>query len=228
MTELSEKIKEIENQIEASLWASEVHDELESALEVYREAEAKLEALDITKENPANAEQQRVLSYCLMRQGNILRQMEKPQEAFALGEREIAAARLSGDEITLARSLMSNGTNLIVSGEINKGLGLIEEARKLFEKGDSYDHKQGLGWYWVLQADLANVGLVKTEPAEVIQIATRALDILKPIENWPGVARAYAARAKAHEKLGDEDEAAKDRQEQKVCESKIVPGDGPD
>ena len=228
MTELSEKIKEIENQIEAALWASEVHDELEEALEVYREAETKLEALDITKENPAYAEQQRVLSYCLMRQGNILRQMEKPQEALVLGKREIAAARLSGDEITLARALMSNGTNLIVSGEINKGLGLIEEARKLFEKGDSYDHKQGLGWYWVLQADLANAGLVKKEPAEVIAIATRALDILKPIENWPGVARAYAARAKAHEKLGDDDEAAKDRQEQKVCESKIEPGDGTD
>ena len=228
MTELSEKIKEIENQIEASLWASEVHDELEEALEVYREAEAKLEALDITKENPAYAEQQRVLSYCLMRQGNILRQMEKPQEARVLGEREIAAARLSGDEITLARSLMSNGTNFIVSGEISQGLGLIDEARRLFERGDSYDHKQGLGWYWVLQADLANAGLVKKEPAEVIAIATRALDILKHIENWPGVARAYAARAKAHEKLGDDDEAAKDRQEQKVCESKIEPGDGTD
>jgi len=228
MTELSEKIKEIENQIEAALWASEVHDELEEALEVYREAETKLEALDITKENPAYAEQQRVLSYCLMRQGNILRQMEKPQEALVLGKREIAAARLSGDEITLARALMSNGTNFIVSGEISQGLGLIDEARRLFERGDSYDHKQGLGWYWVLQADLANAGLVKKEPAEVIAIATRALDILKPIENWPGVARAYAARAKAHEKLGDDDEAAKDRQEQKVCESKIEPGDGTD
>ncbi len=226
MTELSEKIKEIENQIEAALWASEVHDELESALEVYREVEAKLVALEITTENPAYAEQQRVLSYCLMRQGNILRQMEKPQEALVLGEREIAAARLSGDEITLARSLMSNGTNFIVSGEISQGLGLIDEARRLFERGDSYDHKQGLGWYWVLQADLANAGLMKTEPADVIEIATRALEILKPIENWPGVARAYAARAKAHEKLGDDDEAAKDRQEQKVCESKIEPGEG--
>ena len=52
---------------------------------------------------------------------------------------------------------------------------------------------------------------------------TRALEILKPIENWPVVARAYAARAKAHEKLGNEEEAAKDRQEQKVSESQIEP-----
>ena len=225
MIELSEKVKEIENQIEKALWDFELHDELDKALEIYRGAEAKLEGLDITTENPAYGEQQRVLSYCLMRQGNILRQTEKPEEALVLGAREIAAARNSRDGITLGRSLMSNGTNLIVTGEIRQGLELIEEARRLLERGDSYDHKQGLGWYWILQADLANAGLVKIDPAEVIEAATRALDILKPIDNWPGVARAYAARAKAHERLGNEGEAAKDRQEQKVSESKIEPGE---
>jgi tetratricopeptide (TPR) repeat protein len=225
MIEDADKVKEIENQIEKALWDLELHDELDQALEVYRAAELKLEGLGITAENPAYGEQQRVLSYCLMRQGNILRQKEKPDEARALGEREIAAARNSGDGITLARSLMSNGTNYIVTGEISTGLGLIEEARRLLEKGDSYDHQQALGWYWILQADLANAGLVKTEPAEVIEFATRALDILEPIENWPGVARAYAARAKAYERQGDEEMAVKDRQEQKVSESKIEPGE---
>jgi tetratricopeptide (TPR) repeat protein len=226
MDETVEKIKEIENQVEKALWGQEVHDELEHALKIYQDAEAKLTALGLREDNPAFAEQQRVLSYCLMRQGNILRQTEKPQEALALGERELAAARASGDEITLARSLMSNGTNLIVSRKIEPGLSLLEEGRDLLEKGDSFDHKQGLGWYWILQADLANAGLVKREPAEVVDIATLALEILKPIENWPGVARAYAARAKAYEKLGDEDEATKDRQDQKVYESKIEPGEG--
>ena len=225
MAESSEKVKEIENQIESALWDFELHDELDQALEVYRAAEAKLEGLGITAENPAYGEQQRVLSYCLMRQGNILRQMEKPEEALVLGEREITAARNSGDEITLARSLMSSGTNYIVTGEISKGLGLIEEARRLFERGDSYDHQQGLGWYWILQADLANAGLVKTEPAQVIEAATRALELLEPIENWPGVARAYAARANAYERLGDGEKAVKDRQDQKISESKIEPGE---
>jgi tetratricopeptide (TPR) repeat protein len=225
MVELSEKIKAIENQIEKALWGLEVHDELKKALEVYQDAEAKLEALGIEADNSAYSEQQRVLSYCLMRQGNILRQMEKPQEALSLGEREITNARASGDVITLARSLMSYGTNLIVNGEIDRGLKLLDEAHSLFEKGDSYDHKQGLGWYWILQADLANAGLVMIEPAVVIKIATRALDILKPIENWPGVARGFAARATAYEKLGNEEQAQKDRQEQKVCESKIEDGE---
>lgn len=221
MQELSEKIKAIETQIEAALWDSEVHEDLEKALQTYQEAESKLEALGIGADNPAYPDQQRVLSYCLMRQGNLLRQLNKPQEALELGKREIAAARASGDEITLGRALMSNGTNLLVSGKMDEGLKLLDGARQVFEKGKSYDHKQGLGWYWILQADLANAGLVAKEPTEVIDIATRALEILTPIENWPGVARGYVARATARQKLGDEEGAAKDRQEQENYERKI-------
>lgn len=225
MAEIAEIIKGIENQIEEALWALEVHDEIEKALEAYQEAESKLTALALTADNPAYAEQQRVLAYCLMRQSNLLRQMDKPEEAFALSERELKAARLSGDEITLARSLMSTGANYIVARDIEKGLRLLEEARALFEGSDSYDHQQGLGWYWILQADLVNAGIVEKTPSEAVESADRALEILKPIENWPGVARAYAARAKAYEKSGNEDAAAQDRREQKDYESKVGSGE---
>ena len=128
-----EKIKEIENQIEDALWSLELQGELGTALEIYKEAETKLAALEIRAEESAYAELQRVLAYCLMRQGNLLRQMEKPREALAIGEREIAAARASQDDVTLARSLMSNGTNRILVGEAEKGLDLLEEAREIFE-----------------------------------------------------------------------------------------------
>ena len=87
---------------------------------------------------------------------------------------------------------------------------MLSEAQLLFKKGDSFDHRQGLGWTWILQADLANARLVDREPDEVIEMATRALDILLPIENWPGVARVYAARATVYEKLGNEEQAAQD------------------
>jgi tetratricopeptide (TPR) repeat protein len=225
MHELSEKIKAIENQIEAALWDSEVHEELEIAFQVYRDAEDKLDALGIGADDPAYPDQQWVLSYCLMRQGNILRMLERPQEALEIGKREISAARASGDEIALGRSLMSTGTNLIVAAKVVEGLTLLDGARIVFENGDSYDHKQGLGWYWILQADLANAGLIEKKPAEVIEIASRALEVLAPIENWPGVARGYAARAQGREKLGDKAGAAKDRREQKLAESKIEPGE---
>jgi len=218
-----DEIKTIEDQIEKALWSLEQAGEIEGALAAYREAEEKLGALGIATDDSAYPEGQRVLAYCLMRQGNILRQQGKAEEALALGEREIAAARASGDKITLARTLMSNGTNRIVSGETDSGLALADQARELFEAGESHDHRQGLGWYWILQADLANAGLIEREPAHVLGFAGRALAILEPIENWPGVARAYAARAAAHERMGHEREAARDRKEQQHYEGRVEP-----
>jgi len=226
MNERSAAIKSIEDQIEKALWDFEVHEQLDQALDVYKDAEAKLTSLQVEQSELEFAEVQRVLSYCLMRQGNILRQLGKPQEALALSDREIAAARASGDEITLGRSLMSTGTNLVVAGELEQGLAMLEQAREQFEKGDSFDHRQGLGWYWLLLADLANAGLITKSPQEVIEITTRALEILEPIENWPGVARGYAARAEAHETLGETEEAVKDREAQILFEDKITPTEG--
>lgn len=221
MSNSAEKIKDIEGQIEKALWDLEVHEKLEQALEIYNQAESKLTGMSIPAGDPDFSEQQRVLSYCLMRKGNILRQMGKADEALALSEREIAAARSSGDEITLARALMSNGTNRLVSGQVDQGLQMLEESRQLFENGNSFDHRQGLGWYWILQADLANAGLVKKEPGEIIEIASHALSILEPLQNWPGVARAYAARAKVYEKLGETLLAAQDRDSQQAAEKNI-------
>jgi tetratricopeptide (TPR) repeat protein len=215
-------IQQYEDRIENALWSYEVKGQLEDGLNEYRAVETDLAALSISSDQAAYSECQRVLAYCLMRQGNIHRRMGQTSEALELGEREITAAQASGDELTLARSLMSNGTNLIVGGEVERGLSMVEEARSLFEAGESDDFKQGLGWYWILQADLANAGLVDIQATEVIQDADQALAILSPLENWPGIARAYAARAQAYENIGDETTAAADRQEQGYYEDKTA------
>jgi hypothetical protein len=221
MEEKTKEIQGIEKEIEDALWSLEMHDEIEKAYGAYVAAETKLEALEITTEEPAYTEQQRVLAYCLMRQGNLLRQKGRAKEALALSEREMLAARASKNEIVLARSLMSNGTNRIVGGESGKGLVLLNEAREIFEGGESADHQQGLGWYWILQADLANAGIIEREPAEVLEIADRVLAILEPIKNWPGVARAYAVRAEVNKRLGNEEDAVLDREKHEYYKSKV-------
>jgi tetratricopeptide (TPR) repeat protein len=175
---------------------------------------------------PAYPEQQRVLAYYLMRQGNAVRQLGQPQEALARGEREIAAARASGDDIALGRSLMSNGASYVAAGQVEQGLEMLEQARALFERGDSYDHRQGLGWGWILQAVLVNAGLTTPERRAAIAAADRAPAVLLPIENWPGVVRAYAARAQAHESLGDSTAAAADHAAQQRHKSRIEPAAG--
>ena len=225
MPEPISAIQQYEDRIENTLWSYEVKGQLEDGLNEYRAVETDLAALTISSDQVEYPECQRVLAYCLMRQGNILRQMGQTLEALELGEREVAAAQASGDELTLARSLVSNGTNLIVGGEVDDGLSLVDEARSLFEAGDSDDFKQGLGWYWILQADLANAGLVDIQATEVIQAADQALAILSPLENWPGIARAYAARARAYERIGDDAAAAADRQAQQQYEDMAAPSD---
>src|SRR5512139_2732802 len=166
MIETPAHIKQIEDQIEEAVWSVETGGDNHSALAVYQEAETSLEALNIQIGDPDYAEYQRVLAYCLMRQGNILRQEGQHEAAQALSEREITAARACGDPITLARSLMSNGINQVVAGRVDQGMGLLEEARALFEKGDRYDHKQGLGWCWLIRADILNAGMIAGGPPD--------------------------------------------------------------
>lgn len=228
MSDQLEIIEDYQAKIEDALNEHEIPGDLVGALSVYQGVEAGLEALAINPGDAAYPQYQRVLAYCLLRRGNILRQMGKKEEARKLSEREVSAARASGDQLTLARSLMSNGTNLIVSGEVENGLKMIEEARLLFEVGDSFEFKQGLGWYWILRADLGNAGLLGVRSMDVIYAATQALDILSPLENWPGIARAYAARAQAYESSGNEQAAQADQQKQVYYEEKAGSAEGSD
>jgi hypothetical protein len=102
---------------------------------------------------------------------------------------------------------------------MEKGLDRLEEARKIFENGNTFDYQQGLGWFWILQADLANTGIIVRQSSEILQFTGKALEILTQLKNWPGVARAYAARAMVYEKLGDKKCAEKDRAKQKLFEN---------
>ncbi len=221
MSETLARIKECEAQIEEVLWSLEIAGESGRSLEAYQNVEASLRELLEAAHPSERAEAQRVLAYCLLREGNMLRVMGRPDDASRLSEREIDAARASGDSLTLARSLMSRGTNLLVGGDIEQGRRLLEEARVLFSDGDSRDHKQGLGWCWVLQADLMNAGLVPGDAGDAVEAAGQALSELLPIESWPGVARAYGARAAANERLGDAAFAKRDREAQQEYEAKV-------
>lgn len=210
-TDVSARLLESEARIETALSDLEQPGQIEQALDVYQAVERDLLALDLSPGSPHYRDQQRLLAYSLMRSSNVLRQLDRTAEAMAASERELEHARLSGDDVTLARTLLNFGPTLLIVGDTETGMTYLEEARVLFENGDSYDHVQGLGWYWILQADLGNAGLVDVEPEEVIQFTNTALELLEPIENWPGVARAYAARARAHEALEMPDAAAADR-----------------
>ncbi len=200
--------------INEALETYEMQDRLDIALAVYQDVDARLESLDLTPGDPSYSLQQSVLAFCLMRIANILRQQGKDQDAAQLSLREIAAARASQDDLTLGRSLMSYSIACYKAQDIEQGSQYMDEARQAFSQSDAYEYQQGLGWTWIIAADLINAGLLPGGPAEILPAATRALDILLPLDNYPGIARAYAVRAKAYTKLGRTDESASDQQNQ--------------
>jgi len=203
-------IKNCEAQLDSALVKFEQKERLEEALVAYREIDAALTQLELPSDHAHYREKQRVQAQCLLRLGNMLRQLDKTPEALEVAKRELETGRAAGDTISLARTLISYGATLITTGEKERGLALMEEARRLFGQSASDDYKQGLGWYWILQADLAHAGITQKKPAEVIAFADTALHLLLPIKNWSGVARAYAARAQANKNWGNLKAAADD------------------
>lgn len=204
------KIKNCEARLDSVLVKFEQKERLVEALAAYREIDGDLMRLELEPAHRHYREKQRVHAQCLLRLGNMLRQLDKNEEAKSANQRELHAARAAGDTISLARTLISYGATLITTGEKERGLALMEEARQLFEHGAGDDYKQGLGWYWILQADLAHAGITPKQPAQVVAFADTALQLLLPIKNWPGVARAYAARGQAHKNWGNLKAAAED------------------
>jgi tetratricopeptide (TPR) repeat protein len=214
-------IQHCEEKVEDALRAYEQKEDLDNALAVYRAVETDLLALNLQPGEPHYPKQQATLAYALMRQANILRQQGQAEDAAVLSQREIAAAREAGDPLTLARSLMSLGITLIATGQVAEGMSYFAESGTLFAQEDGQEFRQGLGWHWIIRADLVNGRFIEADPADVITYASTALEILTPLENWPGIARAYAARAAAYEKLGNDQAAQADREQQQEAAQHI-------
>ena len=218
---IADQIKKAEERIDSALWGLEKHGELAEALERYQAVATELESLEVKAQSTDYHEQQRVLAYAYLRIGNVLRQLGRSDEALQAGVRELECARESGNDIALARTLMNFGTTLLTGGQVEKGLAYIEQSRPIFKKGESFDHKQGLGWYWILQTELCLPGIAEAEPKNLLSFLDTALEILEPIQNWTGVARAYGLRAKVHESQGRTGLAAADRKLQAEYQARV-------
>jgi tetratricopeptide (TPR) repeat protein len=221
LPETADQIKAAEERIDSALWGLEVKGNVTEALQEYQAVAEKLESLEVKSESQNYREQQRILAYAYLRIGNALRQLGRGEEALQIGERELECARNSGNDLALARTLMNYGTTLLTGGQVEKGLIYIEKSRPLFEKGEDSDYKQGLGWYWILKAELGLAGLTEEKPQDILGYIDAALKILEPIENWTGMARAYGLRAKVNESQGLTEAAVADRKDQAKYQARV-------
>ncbi|WP_409273114.1 hypothetical protein V1499_01090 [Neobacillus sp. SCS-31] len=205
----------LEKRLEEALVLYEQQDKYDLALEHYREVE--LEVANLIEHNQIEAAKAyKLLAQCYLRQAGMLRQLGRRDEANVINKKEIESARLSGDSIAYAQSLFSTGINLLSSRRIEDGLSFLHKAKEAFEKEESADHKQGIGWYWIILADLGNKGMIRAGNDEIIEYATKAIAILTEIGNLPGIARANEARAIAYKNNGDDKQAEEDEKRSKA------------
>ena len=74
MESIPDTLNRFEDKLEGVLNQYELPGRLNDALTTYRAIEEKLMELGVTAEHPIHPAYQRVIAFCLMRQGNILRQ----------------------------------------------------------------------------------------------------------------------------------------------------------
>jgi tetratricopeptide (TPR) repeat protein len=197
------QVRELAERTEGALGALEQSGQWAEALEIYHSAGAELDALGVPRPDPAHKPARKLRAYLYLREANALRALGRHAEAAPLADLELSAAMASGDRLSIARAMFSLGSTCLANGEIERGLKLLDDSRPMFEHQDDAEHRQGLGWWYLIQADIGNTGLVPTTPEYALQAAEQALSILRPLENWPGIARAHAARARAYERLGN-------------------------
>lgn len=214
------QLLKFEDEIEAILNSLEIDNKLEAACNGYDSLAKNIRSLNLAPEHEVYPEYCRVYSYCLLRLGNMHRAIGNQNEATILGQEEWKYAKASRDILSIARSHISQSTNLFAQKKPEQAMEHLNNAFTLFQSNDSYEYKQGLGWCWIFRADLINAGLIRGSVEDVIEAATQALTILEPIKNWPGVARAYDARATGYEQSGNNDLAKLDRKHKNFYEEK--------
>lgn len=223
MPDFEAVLKDLQARTDSTLEALEQDNRWAEALELYQLAGAEVDALPIPRGDPKYKgpyrEAKRVRAYLYLREANALRALGRPQEAAALGDKEVEAAWASGDMITIARATFSLGGTCLANGEMERGLKLLEDSKRMFEHGQGEDFQQGLGWWYIIQADIRHNNMVSDSPEAVLELANKALELLRPLKNWPGVARAHAARARAYEQLNDAEQARLARAAEQMAQS---------
>ncbi|MCJ7725940.1 MAG: hypothetical protein MUP76_06070 [Acidimicrobiia bacterium] len=189
-----------EESIEEAIWEEE--SDRTQGLATLAGIVERLRALDLEHDDGARLRRQGLLAMALMREANLHRQTGDLPAAAAADEAALSAAE-TADALSRGCCLLSMAGTRFASGDPDQGMLLLLEARRVFDPSAGPDHMQGIGWSWLLEADVANAGLMEGGPMEAVAAAARALGILRPIDNWAGIARVYEAMAAAEEKSGD-------------------------
>jgi formylmethanofuran dehydrogenase subunit E len=195
--------KSFEEKVDKEGLVWEEKEEFEKAIIAYDKLLTEVESLSSSE----NLEKDAMLAYVLMRKAGVLLQMGKAVLGEQLMQESVVHAEKSRNSLIIARAKLGIGVFNGSSDRFEEAEKLMKAALASFGEGKSYDDIQGRGW------TLLNLGGLYRKQGKLIQAEQnllKAIEILKEIKNWVGVASAYEMKAKVQTAKGDRESAKKD------------------
>ena len=198
--------KTFEDKVDKEGLVWEEKKEFEKAIIAYDKLLTEVESLS-SSGSRENREKDAMIAYVLMRKAGVLLQTGKGVLGEQLMQDALLHAEKSRNSLIIARAKLGIGVFYGSGDRFEDAEKLMKEALTSFGEGKNYDDKQGQGW------TLLNLGGLYRKQGRLIQAEqnlTKAIEILKRIENWVGVASAYEMIAKVQTGKGNKELAKKD------------------
>ena len=140
-----------------------------------------------------------LLSFCHMRMGVIhlsLNQTEKAEKHIRVSS---TYSEESEDRLAIARVTLASGALHHKKGDLGEAEELMRRAQAFFESKKNIEYRKGLGWCMI---NLASVQAEKGDLEQSIKQFSKAIEVLRSINNYVGMAMACDALAKIHKRMG--------------------------
>jgi tetratricopeptide (TPR) repeat protein len=199
-------LKAFEEKIDKEGLVWEEKEEFEKAMIAYDKLLAEVEPLS-SSDSRENREKDAMFAYVLMRKAGVLLQTGKATLGEQLMQEALTHAEKSRNSLIIARAKLGIGVFYGSSDRFGEAEKFMKAALASFDKGESYDDRQGQGW------TLLNLSGLYRKQGKLIQAEQnllKAIEMLKGIENWVGVASAYEMKAKVQTAKGNKELARED------------------
>ncbi len=198
--------KTFEDKVDKEGLGWEEKEEFEKAITVYDKLLTEVESFSFS-DSRENREKDALLAYVLMRKAGVLLQTGKAVLGEQLMRDALVHAEKSRNSLMIARAKLGIGVFYGSSDRLEEAEKLMKAALTSFGKGKNYNDRQGQGWT-LLNLDGLYRKQGKLTQAE--RTLVEAIEILKRIENWVGVASACEMKAKVQTAKGDKKLARED------------------
>ncbi len=198
LSEAQARLQALEAEIEATLWNTSLDEA--TALAAYQRSHKALEEVMARCEVSALPACRSLLAYLLLREDDLLYEMEGDLAAsLERMEQAAALAELADDEVQVGRCLLVQGERLMVAERQEEARRAWERCEAIGRAGADPKQRQLLGWLLLLRARQA---LRERDFDQAAVRAQEAREALEAVEDEAGLGALYLVLALLYEAQG--------------------------